>query len=96
MAQFEQLKNDYKNAQEVFKNGLDNLRSDFQEHQEKETGRVSLDDGFLSKQPFDFSLNYCLSETMEQLDRAIREKPSRELSLVKTKLQEASFWASQA
>ena len=96
MAQFEELKNAYKNAQETFKKGLDNLRLDFQENQEKETARISLDDGYLNKQTSDFSLNYCLSETMEQLERAMKEKPSRELSLVKTKLQEASYWASQA
>ena len=45
MAQFEQLKNDYKNAKELFNEGVNNLRYDFQEHQKEETGRVSLDDG---------------------------------------------------
>jgi len=95
MAEFAQLKTDFKNAQEAFKNGLENLTNQFQEHQKEETGRVSLDDGFLDKQPSDFGLHYCLTETMTQLERCIAEKPSRELALVKTKLQEAHFWASQ-
>ena len=95
MAEFAQLKTDFKNAQDAFKNGLENLTNQFQEHQQNETGKVSLDDGFLDKQPSDFSLHYCLTETMTQLERCIKEKPSRELALVKTKLQEAIFWASQ-
>lgn len=96
MAEFAQLKTDFKNAQEAFNNGLENLINQFQEQQENETGTVSLDDGFLDKQPSDFGLHYCLTETMEQLERCIKEKPCRELALVKTKLQEAYFWASQA
>ena len=93
MAQLEKLRADFKNADEAFKNGIAQLTSEFQEHQQKETGKVSLDDGFLDKQPSDFGLFYCLSESLTQLERCIAEKPSRELSLVKTKLQEAIFWA---
>ncbi len=96
MAQMEKLRADFKNADEAFKNGLAQLSSEFQQHQEKETGNVSLDDGFLNKQPSDFGLFYCLAESLTQLERCIAEKPSRELSLVKTKLQEAIFWARQS
>ena len=96
MAQLEKLRSDFKNAEEAFNTGLAQLSSQFQEHQQKETGRVSLDDGFLDKQPSDFGLFYCLSESLTQLERCIAEKPSRELSLVKTKLQEAIFWARQS
>ena len=96
MEQMEKLRADFKNADEAFKNGLEQLSSEFQQHQEKETGMVSLDDGFLNKQPSDFGLFYCLSESITQLERCISEKPSRELSLVKTKLQEAIFWARQS
>ena len=91
----EKLRADFKNADEAFKNGLAQLTSEFQEHQQK-TGKVSLDDGFLYIQPSDFGLFYCLSESLTQLERCIAEKPSRELSLVKTKLQEAIFWARQS
>lgn len=41
MAQMEKLRADFKNADEAFKNGLAELTSEFQEHQQKETGRVS-------------------------------------------------------
>lgn len=95
MKEFTQLKTDFLNAQEAFKNGLENLTNQFQEHQEKKTGKVSLDNGFIDNQPSDFGLHYCLTETMVQLERCIKEKPSRELALVKTKLQEARFWATQ-
>jgi len=96
MSQMEKIRTEFKNADEAFKNGLAQLTSEFQEHQQKETGRVSLDDGFLDKQPSDFGLFYCLSESLTQLERVISEKPSRELSIVKTKLQEAIFWARQS
>lgn len=96
MEQMIKLRADFKNADEAFKNGLAQLTSEFQEQQQKETGKVSLDDGFLDKQPSDFGLFYCLSESLTQLERCIAEKPSRELSLVKTKLQEAIFWARQS
>lgn len=96
MAQMEKLRADFKNADKAFTTGLAQLTSEFQEHQQKETGRISLDDGFLDKQPSDFGLLYCLSESLTQVERCIAEKPSRELSLVKTKLQEALFWAMQS
>jgi hypothetical protein len=96
MSQIDKLRTDFKNADEAFKNGLAQLTSEFQKHQQEETGKVSLDDGFLDKQPSDFGLFYCLSESLWQIERCIAEKPSRELSLVKTKLQEAMFWARQS
>ncbi len=96
MSQIEKLRTDFKKADEEFKNTLSQMASDFREQQKKETGRESLDDGFLDKQPSDFGLFYCLSESLEQVERCITEKPSRELSLVKTKLQEAMFWARQS
>jgi len=95
MDDFDKLRTNFKCSQDAFNYGLKKLTMDFQERQEKETGRVSLDDGFLNQQPSDFGLFYCLTETMAQLDRCMKEKPSRELSLVETKLQEALFWASQ-
>ena len=95
MAEFTKLITDFKTAQEAFKVGIENISSDFQERQKEEIGSVSLDNGFLDRQPSDFGLHYCLTETMKQLERCIKEKPSRELALVKTKLQEAYFWASQ-
>lgn len=60
MAQMEKLRVDFKNADEAFKNGLAQLTSEFQEHQQKETGQVSLDDGYLDKHPSDFSLFYIM------------------------------------
>lgn len=95
MTQFTQLKTHYKLSQENFKNGFEQLKMEVQDHQKKETGMISLSDGFLTKQNADFSLYYCLSETLEQLERCIKEKPSRELSLAKTKIQEAIFWIDQ-
>ena len=96
MDKFAKLITDFKTAQEAFKLGIENISSDFQERQKEEIGSVSLDNGFLDRQPSDFGLHYCLTETMHQLERCIKEKPSRELSLAKTKLQEACFWVSQS
>ena len=92
MDKFAKLITDFKTAQEAFKV----ISSDFQERQKEETGSVSLDNGFLDRQPSDFAVHYCLAETINQVERLIKEKPSRELALAKTKLQEAYFWASQA
>ena len=92
MDKFAKLITDFKTAQEAFKVGI----GDFQERQKEEIGSVSLDNGFLDRQPSDFGLHYCLTETLMQLERCIKAKPSRELALAKTKLQEACFWASQS
>lgn len=94
--QWIKLITDFKTAQEAFKVGIENISSDFQERQKEETGSVSLDNGFLDRQPSDFAVHYCLAETINQVERLIKEKPSRELALAKTKLQEAYFWASQS
>lgn len=95
MAQMEKLRNDFKNADKAFNNGLSDLVSKFQE-QQRMAGVVSLDNGSLDNETSDFSLFYCLSESLSQLERCIAEKPSRELSIAKTKLQEAIFWARQS
>lgn len=95
MSQIQKLKADYKKAEKTFSEGLAQLTSEFEDHQQKKTGVISLDNGFLEKQPSDFGLFYCLSESLIQVERCIAEKPSRELALVKTKLQEAIFWAKQ-
>lgn len=95
MAEFKGLRNEFQNAKRSFEDGTKRLMDDFKEFQVSETGRISLDDGFLNTQTPDFSLFYCLAESLAQVERAISEKPSRELSLVKTKIQEAIFWADQ-
>lgn len=94
--QMKQLRDCFKNADEAFMGGLALATSQFQERQLKERGKISLDDGFLDKQPSDFGLFYCLSESLTQVERCLAEKPSEELLLAKTKLQEAIFWARQA
>ena len=43
----------------------------------------------------EFPIYYCLSESLTACENAIKAKPSRELSLVKTKLQEALFWLNE-
>ena len=91
MSQFEQLKTNFKDAKKAFEKGLDTLRADFEADVAEKGEKMDLALQ-MSKQPVDFSLYYCLSETLEQCNRAITEKPSRELSLVETKLQEAIFW----
>jgi len=94
MAQLNELKKDFHNAQEAFQNGLSSLRKNWEDQQQEKHGQISLE--ALNEEPADFSLYYCLSEALSQLDRKMAEKPSRELSLVKTKLQEALYWAEQA
>ena len=91
MAQFNELRTNFKDAKEALEEGLNTLRSDFEADVTKKGEKMDLSFQ-MNKQPVDFSLYYCLSETLEQCNRAISEKPSRELSLVKTKLQEALFW----
>ena len=44
----------------------------------------------------EFPIYYCLSESLTACENAIKAKPSRELALVKTKLQEALFWLNEA
>lgn len=96
MAQIKNLLSDLKQAEESFNNGLLKLSNDFEKQQEKENERVTLGNGELDAQSSDFGLFYCLSESLIQTERCISEKPSRELALVKTKLQEAIFWAKQS
>ena len=67
---------------------FNNLKTDFQKA--KENFAAELD-----TLRADFALYYCLSETIEQCDRVMKENPSREISLVKTKLQEAIFWLNE-
>ena len=95
MTIFAQLKTDLKKAQEVYKTGSSEIFKSYEESTIKDKGRFSFNDNLFEKQAPDFGLSYCLNEAMEQLERCIKEKPSRELSLVKTKLQEAYFWSSQ-
>lgn len=92
--QFEDLKMNMQNAQQAFKNGMNTLRSDYEKDVEEKAGKMSLT--LLNDEPADFSLFYCLSETLEQCERVINEKPGREIALVKTKLQEAFFWLKLA
>lgn len=42
------------------------------------------------------SLFWCLQEVLKVCDLAMSKKPSRELALVKTKLQEAEFWLDKS
>lgn len=94
MAQLNELKKDFHNALDAFQNGLSDLRKSWENEQQEKHGKISLE--ALNEEPADFSLYYCLSESLTQLERKMAEKPSRELSLVKTKLQEALYWAEQA
>ena len=43
----------------------------------------------------EFPIYYCLSESLTACENAIKSKPSRELALVKTKIQEALFWLNE-
>jgi hypothetical protein len=95
MAQFNELKTDFKNAKEAFEKGLDTLRSEFETSVAEKNEIMDLSFQ-MDKQSVDFGVYYCLSETLDQCDRAMKEKPSRELSLVKTKLQEALFWLNES
>lgn len=94
MKELNQLKTDFKNAKKAFEGGLDTLRADFEATVDSRGEK--LDTFQINKQPVDFSLYYCLTETIDQCYRAMEEKSSRELSLVKTKLQEALFWLNEA
>jgi len=94
MPQFNELKTDFKNAKEAFEKGMDNLRFDYEKNVAENNEKMDLVFQ-MGKQDADFGLYYCLSETIEQCNRAMKERPSRELSLVKTKLQEALFWLNE-
>ena len=64
-------------------------------YDEKQTETVTMKN-VLTNETTDFSLYYCLSESLTACENAIKAKPSRELALVKTKLQEALFWLNEA
>jgi len=91
-SEWDDLVNKMKETENEHKADFSKFTEKFEKQQKEETGRVSLDDGYLDKQPADFGLFYTLSETLKQCDMVMKEKPSREISLVKTKLQEALFW----
>jgi len=93
MSEFAKIKAEYKMALDAFNNDFGKIKSEFEEQMFKEKGSVTTDD--LKKQPADFSLHYCINDAMEQCDRMMNERPSRELSLVKTKLQEARHWLTE-
>lgn len=45
--------------------------------------------------PLGYNLLYLLKEALSETESSIKERPNRELSLVKTKIQEALFWATE-
>ena len=71
------------------------LKNLVEKYDEKQTETITTKNIF-ANETVDFSLYYCLSESLTACENAIKAKPSRELALVKTKLQEALFWLNEA
>ena len=84
----EEIKRNQKENNSLLKNLVTN-------YDEKQTEAVNTKNIF-TNETTDFSIYYCLSESITACENAIKEKPSRELALVKTKLQEALFWLNEA
>ncbi len=93
MAQFDNLMKSFHEAKDRLTNGLNEIRTEHQAELLENEGKITFDS--LSMGSAIFSLHYCLSETIEQCERFIKEKPGRESALVKTKLQEALHWLNE-
>lgn len=92
-----QIKSEFKNGEKIFKEHLTFLCKAFQQKC-NQLEKENWDDVIVKqiyKEPPDFGLFYFLSEALEQVERCIDQKPCREYSIVKTKLQEAMFWIKE-
>jgi hypothetical protein len=87
---------DLKNAELSLNEKFEGIKEDFVKHQIETHGRESLDAILMKDVPSDFSVYYCLRESLKQIERALSEKPSAEMTLCKRKLQEAMLWATEA
>lgn len=83
-----------KNFQNLQKAAIETLHQSFDESQLVE-GKDHMEQ-VREKTTAEFSLYYTLYEAISCCDDVIKEKPSREVSLAKTKLQEALFWLNEA
>lgn len=87
---FNKAKAELQEATRSFNRKFFEIRQQFDKEVEASGEQMSLER--LNSHPVDFGLSYCLHESLEQCERAIKEKPTRELALVKTKIQEALHW----
>ena len=95
MEQMEKLRADFKMQIAAFKMDLGNYQANFNNTKEKR--KLGFFDGYLNKTTFWFWFVLLPPESITQwLEDVFPEKPSRELSFVKTKLQEVIFWARQS
>lgn len=53
-------------------------------------------ENIFKNESYEFILYYCISESLNACENAIAQNKSRELSLVRTKLQEALFWLNES
>lgn len=88
--QFDRLREDLQKAQTTFLEGFAKLRQDYDKSFEERGETMSLES--LHNESPDFGLSYCLHEALEQCERVIKEKPGRNIALIKTKIEEALHW----